>query len=409
MRLFKLFIHVCFLSLYSSDNFTPRIIPIYEYRNYSSDYEVTVVGAGPAGITVIGILMDLGVPAESIMWIDPLFNVGRIGEYYQNVPGNAKNKKYIEFLQSCKTFQNVKSESIDYLYSLDMETCDVLKVIADPLQDITNYLRNYVHSTEGLLEELFFHNGLWNIKAKNKYFSSKHVILATGSKPKVLDYEVQDIIPLDYAIDKITLSHMVKPHDTIAVVGSSHSAALILKFLTELQVKQIISLYKHPFVFAIDMGSWTLNNTNGLKGVAAQWVQEVLLNNPPHNLLRILNTEENRKKYLKECNKIVYAVGFEKSPYPEISGDIQENELEFNPQTGVIGPRLFGIGIAFAATYVDPQGNKEQYIGLNGFMKFALQMVPLWIETKDIAKIRAIEEQRRVLEKYDSLFDIWMY
>ena len=49
--------------------------------------KVVIIGAGPAGIIVAGLLLDLGVEKDDIIWIDPLFNVGRIGEFYSNVPG----------------------------------------------------------------------------------------------------------------------------------------------------------------------------------------------------------------------------------------------------------------------------------------------------------------------------------
>lgn len=411
-----------FLKLYFISYFLLYLFPIklieknnkviYLSKNQSqntfSDAEWTIVGAGPSGITAIGILIDLGVPPHLINWIDPLFNVGRLGEYYEHVPGNTKNKMYIDFLKQCKIFQEVSSNSLQNLYSLDLEKCDILKIIIEPLKDITAFLRTKVQSIEGFLDELYFENNVWKIKVKNNYFTSRHVILASGSKPKELEYSITDIIPLDYALDKYILEKMVKPIDKIAVIGSSHSAVLILKFLSEISVKSIYHFYRHPFTFAIDMGDWTLNNTNGLKGIAAEWVKNILEKNPPSNLFQYKNTEENRKLYFPECNKIIYAIGYERNPLPFINVNGEDNELQFNPETGIIGPRLFGIGLAFSGNYTDPTGKKEQLIGLNGFMKYAQLMIPKWLESKNISKGNYIR-QRKILSEYHSLFNLWIY
>ena len=42
-------------------------------------YNATVIGAGPAGLAVIGKLLDEGL--DSILWIDPNFNAGRLSHY----------------------------------------------------------------------------------------------------------------------------------------------------------------------------------------------------------------------------------------------------------------------------------------------------------------------------------------
>ena len=67
--------------------------------------KIVIVGAGVAGIIAISILLDLGIPAESIYWIDPMFNVGRIGEYYQNVTANTANKFWVDFLKASPTIE----------------------------------------------------------------------------------------------------------------------------------------------------------------------------------------------------------------------------------------------------------------------------------------------------------------
>lgn len=58
-------------------------------RNYSvappkERYGAIVVGAGPAGIATVGNLLDSGV--ESVKWLDPSFNGGRLNAKYREVP-----------------------------------------------------------------------------------------------------------------------------------------------------------------------------------------------------------------------------------------------------------------------------------------------------------------------------------
>lgn len=42
-----------------------------------ASYEWTVIGAGPAGIAAVGRLLDHGVAAERIAWVDPAFAADR--------------------------------------------------------------------------------------------------------------------------------------------------------------------------------------------------------------------------------------------------------------------------------------------------------------------------------------------
>ena len=134
-------------------------------------------------------------------------------------------------MQSCKTFQECKAESIEKLFTYDAETEYPLAIIVKPLQDITNHIRTKVDSVQGSIDSLQFENDAWFIGINKKIISSTNVVLATGSHPRELGYECcQNTIPLDIALNKDALASCVKPEDCIAVVGSSHSAILILKY-----------------------------------------------------------------------------------------------------------------------------------------------------------------------------------
>ncbi len=354
-------------ALFADSLFSTRSIP------YNADADWAIIGAGPAGIIVLGILLDLGTDPQKIVWVDPKFNVGRMGEYYKNVPGNAKTKQFIEFINLCQTFQNANSPAVAKLYELDQETEYPLKVIVDPLTDISHYLCGLVRCTKGSLCALNFSNNLWNVGTSTNCFTAAHVILATGSHPKKLDYDCKHEIPLDFALDRDNLAGQVSSKDTVAVVGSGQSAILLLKHLSELSTGRIINFYRNPI-------SFDENIETSLKGTTARWAHDVLLKAPPANLLRLFNSCDALKAWLPICTKIIYAVGFERNEIPIATNNIAN--INFDDNNGIIGPRLFGIGIAFPEKYQNEKGDTISRIGLLSFMEYAQEILPLWMATK---------------------------
>lgn len=375
------------------------ITPTYTLCHSEQDIQDwCIVGGGPAGIIMVSLLRDLGVPDHEIHWADANdFSVGRLSSY-PTVPGNVKTGALIKFFKSLKTFQEVKSPALEKLLvhdELDLNYECFLKVIIDPLQEITHHLLTKVDGIHGNVTSLDFVDDVWNVQIENnKIIKARYVVLATGSHPRKLDYGVKEI-PFDIALDKQALKQEIKPSDIIGVVGSAHSAILILKFLSELRVGRIINFYTEPIKYAVDMGNWILHQEEGLKGITARWAKEVLEKHLPINLIRVINTSENRRRWLNNCTKIVYACGFERNKLPLINGD--NSSIQYNESTGTIGPRLFGFGIAFPEKVTDQAGNTEHRVGLLSFLSYAQRVVPQWIATKDYMESFKI---------YESLFTI---
>jgi hypothetical protein len=353
----------------------------------SAEYEWAIVGAGPAGIIVVGLLMDLGIQPHKIAWIDPEFSVGRLSSY-AHVPANSTVRSFLDFLKACKTF-SVCQASLEVLYSYGLDKEPPLKEFVAPLQKITDFLCSQVCPVRSALKALDFEHDIWNIAVEGKTFSAQRVVLATGSHPRSLNYACEHEIPLDIALDKKELAQQVHGDDTIAVVGSAHSAVLIMKFLSELPVGRIINFYNKPLQYVQNMGTWILHPESGLKGVAAEWARNVLEKNPPANLIRLLNTESLREAWLPICNKIVYAAGFERTTLPPINGSLEP--VTYDATTGVIAPHLFGIGIAFPEVQVDPLGHRENRVGLNSFMAYAQRVTPEWLN-KDLMRFKSFEK-----------------
>ncbi|MBX9705555.1 MAG: pyridine nucleotide-disulfide oxidoreductase, partial [Gammaproteobacteria bacterium] len=109
-------------------------------------YEWAIVGAGPAGMAALGKLIDLGVPAKKIAWIDPEFKVGDFGTRWLNVSSNTKVDLFIKFLNGYKAFNYSECKEVFALHQQDPEATCQLKYAADPLQWVTEQLKSQVNS-----------------------------------------------------------------------------------------------------------------------------------------------------------------------------------------------------------------------------------------------------------------------
>jgi hypothetical protein len=411
--------------------------------HHQADTTWTVVGAGPAGIAVVGMLLDVGVDEKAITWVDPEFNVGRMGKYYYNVPGNALAENYITFVNECQTFKEYSSESVDYLRNYYPYEACVLRIVIDALQDITDHLKTRVACHAATMEKLSFEQGEWLItlgardsESATHTFSSHNVVLATGAHPKVLDYPCSaTTLSLDMVLDKNKLKDELQETDTVALVGGSHSAILVLKYLYELQAKRIMNFYWHPISYAYDMGEGNIPDYNGLKGDVADWAFEVLEKKHPETIMRVKNTELARTSWLPLCNKIIYAIGYERNEIP--CPGIKPEDLVYNDVTGavsaevvpaggavpgtavpssvlsgdvtgaesaenLVAPRLFGIGIAFPEKIIDPWGKEQHTIGMIDFLEYAQRIVPEWVAANQAGS------KSKHLHVFHSVFDIYL-
>ncbi|HEX4069485.1 MAG TPA: hypothetical protein VHX42_05295 [Candidatus Babeliales bacterium] len=335
-------------------------------ENHSQSYQWAVVGAGVAGITALAVLLDCGVEPSAIAWIDPEFNIGRIGKYYRDVPGNVQTSRLILYVQGCPYFKDIISPSLDALYTYNSDEYQPLHVIADPLGDFTAYLRNQVDSMQDSISSLDYNDDHWVLQGTHHIINAEKVILAIGAYPKSLNFDVPEI-PLDEALNKNTLATLVSPDDSIAVFGGMHSAILILKFLSDLSVKKIVNFYLDPYFYGAP----------GLEGATAAWAQNVLEQNPPSNLSRVLSTPENRKAILPQCTKAIYAIGYQMNPII-VNGS---SNLLFDENSGIIATNLYGIGMAFPPTGII-NGQKIARNGLMTYLTYAKRLVPQWVNNE---------------------------
>lgn len=340
-------------------------------------FQWAVIGAGPAGIAAIGKLLDSGVIATDILWIDPAFKVGDLGQFWRNVSSNTTVQRFLDFLNAAASFSFSQASHAFPLSKLNpQETC-CLSQIVEPLQWITDHLIKTVVAKKTMVQSMALTNRTWSLCSSSQTFKAKNVILATGAVPSSLNYPGIEVVPFDVAIDKGHLATSINKNETYAVFGSSHSAIIIVQHLVELGVKKIINFYRSPCRYAIEMDDWILFDNTGLKGQTAAWAREYIDGTLPANLVRYNTTETNIARYLPECNKVIYAVGFEKRKNIVI-GDYENTN--HNPHVGIIGPGLFGLGIGYPEQHSDPFGNVESQVGLWKFMVYLTQVMPVWFK-----------------------------
>ena len=340
-------------------------------------FQWAIIGAGPAGIAAVGKLLDSGIEPKNIVWLDPNFNVGDLGHLWKNVSSNTKVKLFKDFLQAVPPFLYEKAPVDFELNHLPPQDTCILDCIVKPLQWVSDHLVNTVHAKNESVRCLTLTNRQWAIQSDTQTYHAKNVILATGAVPEALSYAGIETLPFDIAIDKMRLGSVVKPTETYAVFGSSHSAIIIIRHLVDLGVKKIINFYRSPCKYAIDMGDWILFDNTGLKGQSAEWARQHIDGVLPKNLVRYISNPANIERYLPECDKAIYAIGFMPRETLSIQGYDAE---EYNPHVGIIGPGLFGLGIAYPEIKPDKFGSVEPQVGLWKFMVYLNNILPVWFK-----------------------------
>lgn len=340
-------------------------------------YEWAVIGAGPAGIAAVGKLLDQGVPSSKILWIDPEFRVGDFGAHWQNVPSNTKVSLFLKFLHNCTSFKFSEVEKNFELSKLNPEETCHLHFMATPLQWVSDQLKALVNIRQGKVQSLKLIQKHWCLVFSDATEAhAQQVILAIGAESKQLSYTTS-AIPVQDAMDSERLKKHLIDTDTVAVFGSSHTAILVLRILVELGVKRIINFYRSPLRYAIYMGDWILFDDTGLKGTTADWAREHIDGVLPKNLERVYSNQENVEHYLPQCQKAIYAVGFERRHLPIIE-DI--GHVDYIKECGIIAPGLFGFGIAFPEAKYNPFNVLEYRVGLWKFMDYLNRILPVWMK-----------------------------
>lgn len=334
-----------------------------------------VVGAGPAGLAAVGKLLDAGVDPLSILWLDPAFQVGDLGTKWRVISGNTKVALFIKFLYACRSFKYETCPEVFPINQLPADGTCLLKEIADPLQWISDHLRQKVAACQGALRVLTRQGAGWQLTTDTGVFLAKKVILATGAEPRVPEDARAPLVPLDVAMDLTRLKEGCSASDRVAVFGSSHSAVVALYNLAALGI-ETVNVYRSPLKYASYYEDWILYDNTGLKGYSATWAKEHMEDDSLKTLTRVHQDDPACEKALNTCTKYVYATGFDKRVTFETDASVP---LIHNHQTGEIDTHLYGFGIAFPEGKTDKLGNFEHNVGLWKFMVYLERILPFWL------------------------------
>ncbi len=335
----------------------------------------TVIGAGPAGILAVGKLLDVGVCAEEILWVDEYFAVGDLGRYWSHVPSNTKTGLFETFLMSMHAFQYENCPDDLQLVSRNPHDTCMLAEVVKPLSWITKQLKLSVQHKMTRVSRIDAIVDGWRLETKSGVIFSKKVILAQGATPRVYPANrPSTMLPLTTVLNPQILSKNVQPGERVALFGSSHSAVLGMKNLLEAGC-EVINYYRSPPRYAVFKKGHVMFDNTGLKGVAARWSRENLHGPYPAKLIRCHAPDNLPESVFHDCDQIVYATGFESRFMASETTDIRQ----YNSSNGIIAPGLYGLGIAYPEKTTDRFGYCELSVGLYKFLTYINKIFPLWL------------------------------
>lgn len=405
------------------------------------EYQAIVLGAGPAGIAVVGNLLDQKV--KPILWIDDKFAGGRLNEKYREVPANTRVCLFRDFATAVSPLKQVVEETprpnaYTVLDEMDGEWRCEIGQAADLCQMLINGLdaNEGAHKFRGRVSSFRWSDASrkWSVQLpespdstngnSDTTASAKMLVLCHGASPSPPPFPISlpnlTELSLDPALRPSELATIIPRNDhvTIAVVGASHSAILVLRNLYNLASSthphlRVKWFTRHALRYAIPQpDGWTLRDNTGLKGVAATFAKDNLeddkiAHSPGGQYIRKISTtaEKQEEIYSREmpgCTYVIQAIGYTQDPFPKLvmgdgngNGDgdggkeLDAEELRryycsqsgrLRRRSGEAVPGLFGAGIAWPEKITDKLGNVECNVGMWKFMRYLMEVVPGWVE-----------------------------
>ena len=273
---------------------------------------ITLIGFGVAGQFLLSHILEV-VPGYKVTIVDPDFMGGDLARYYSAVQSNTKISQKVE---SISKLPSVWSETVDALKKRGGSDDTVL--LANLISDIRLTGNKLTSRCSTIYDKVS--QAIWNPDTKiwTLVFASGRasqtasiVCFCTGMTPRQEDYGIP-IIPLSTALDQNALMRVVNPGQRVTVLGSAHSATLVLKHLNSIPAVTVTCIYRgSKFKFARD-GAYS-----GIKKESAD-IADAILRNEYTGLTMIKSTEINEiSKTLRKSDWIVQASGFQ-ATFPEI-------------------------------------------------------------------------------------------
>ena len=318
---------------------------------------ITIIGFGITGMLTLAILQEN--ITHNICIIDPYFDGGALLREYGDVLSNTPLQKTIDALKRIKSNYVLPQEYASY----DVNKITPLHVIAHIIKDFTKsyLLKTTIYETK--VSSLQYDSG-WKIQTEDgNTIESTIVFFCQGAKAKQLKCNIPSI-PLHIALDKNALKKYVKKTEQVIVFGTSHSGTLVLENLEQLSIQTTaIHKNKYPFLFAKD------GEYDGIKEEAERIASSILNNEYKNIKLLHVSIIDEIIKATKQCDWIIYAIGFETLEIHNI--DI----TKYDTKTGkILGQQnAYGFGIGYPSLAPD---NLHVDVGVYSFVEHIQAQIP---------------------------------
>ncbi|KAK4103151.1 hypothetical protein N658DRAFT_467687 [Parathielavia hyrcaniae] len=403
----------------------------HDQHHARSSAKAIVIGAGPAGIAVVGKLLE-AIPRGSIVWIDRSFEGGSVGQYFRELPSYSPAGDYVEYARALRTFRAISAEAkqpdaVTKLRQLEREATCSLNDVADMLQLMTDGLiklariEPVIGSVSRAVRDPITKQ--WTVSLDTPEvgfdsavtFTAPMVVYCTGTRPKEgtlprLFYR----LTVDTALSPSRL-RLLLPQDEyqrVAVIGSGHTAVLVLRNLFRLAVISHRNLrirwftrsetfeYAEPDLYydpdedlvagrkggavqwAGDGPGRVINDHSGLAGEAArfartqlegeklkgsdagQFIERILLPAMDKEMIGWAREAKEHEfmmqgGHLERVDYVVHCIGWERALLPEVRPGLR-------PWTGHIGKPKKLIFNNLTGSFFPSGGKRNEVVGLYG-------------------------------------------
>jgi hypothetical protein len=304
---------------------------------------VAIIGCGASGSLCLLELARKGRDLSTITVIDPYFDGGDLGRRWGAVKSNTKWQQIVDSLSQ---YPSAAAPIAELGKAYGPEDICLLSDLANLLQQAARPLLQSVNLHVDTCKKLKKTEAGWSIELVAGGEVSEtfgRVFLCQGGVEKQLDYG-KPVIPLDIALDPVRLRRLIRPGQTVTVVGLSHSGTLVLRNLNDLGISlQGVYDTEKPFYFARD-GCY-----DGIKEEAATIADMIVAKTLP---VKLVSTKDmkNLVKVLTKTDWIVLSIGFTARSLPITAVDgTQLNEVDYSPTTALVAgqPDLYGFGLSY--------------------------------------------------------------
>lgn len=300
---------------------------------------ICIVGGGVAGTLVCLELIKLGIHPEKITIVDPFIDGGTLSRSWGGIYSNTRWEQITEVMKEYSSAQDAIVE-LNKLYAPENRVLlyHLGWLIQECLRIYLPSLNLYLDSCEKIqLTEVGC-----DIFTRTGKQSFKTVILCQGGRTKHIDFG-KPVLPLEIALDPARIARVVRPGQSVAVFGLSHSGTIVCKHLLDLGAK-VYGIYRSekPFLFNRD------GEYDGIKQESAEIADRLLqAESSTFELLRYQDTPK-LVKVLTKVRWVVAATGFEASPIQILTKEGSSiSSSNYSPETAEIIPNLYGFGLAY--------------------------------------------------------------